>query len=121
MARMTMPLTTEANTATLRPRSSGLGIAVGQLYLEKVYFISECPRKSVLGCDHMKQLTFADRQVVAPLRFAVPDIAVDFVAADQLVSLPAPEGQHAADRHARAGLHVEGTPTRRQDGDTAQT
>lgn len=28
MARMTMPLTTEANTATLRPRSSGLGIAV---------------------------------------------------------------------------------------------
>ena len=29
MARMTMPLTTEANTATLRPRSSGLGMAVG--------------------------------------------------------------------------------------------
>ena len=27
MARMTMPLTTDANTATLRPRSSGLGIA----------------------------------------------------------------------------------------------
>lgn len=27
IARMTMPLTTEANTATRRPRSSGLGIA----------------------------------------------------------------------------------------------
>lgn len=30
MARMTMPLTTEASTATLSPRSSGLGIAVGR-------------------------------------------------------------------------------------------
>lgn len=69
----------------------------------------------------MKQLTFADRQVVAPLRFSVPDIAVDFLAADQLVSLPAPEGQRAADRHARAALHVEGTPMWRQDGDTGQT
>lgn len=56
-------------------------------------------------------LTLTDRQVVTPLWFAIPDVAVDFVAADQLVSLSAPEGQHTADWHACATLHIEGTPT----------
>lgn len=41
MARMTMPLTTEANTATLRPRSSGLGMAVGENVIQKIYFLAE--------------------------------------------------------------------------------
>lgn len=41
MARMTMPLTTEANTATLRPRSSGLGIAVGRKSIVK-YLVVTC-------------------------------------------------------------------------------
>lgn len=62
-------------------------------------------------------LTFADRQVVAPLRLPVPDLTVDLLAADQLVSLPAPEGQGTPDRHAGAAFHVEGAPARRQDRD----
>lgn len=66
-------------------------------------------------------LTLTDRQVVAPLRFAVPDGAVDFVAADQLVTLSAPEGQHAADGHARAALYIEGSPAWWQDWDAGQT
>jgi len=65
--------------------------------------------------------TFTDRQVVAPLCFATPDVAVDFVAADQLVPLSAPEGQHTANGYACATLHVEGTPARWQDRDTGQT
>lgn len=42
MAKMTMPLTTEANTATRRPRSSGLGMAAdGQSQaIVNIYFIS---------------------------------------------------------------------------------
>ena len=69
----------------------------------------------------MKRLTFTDRQVVAPLRPAVLHIAGDFVAAHELVPLPAPEGQHAADGCAGAALHVEGAATGRQDRDAGQT
>lgn len=66
-------------------------------------------------------LTFTDGQVVGPLSFAFLDAAVYLVAAHQLVALPAPEGQHATDRHASATLHVEGTPAWWQDRDTGQT
>lgn len=68
-----------------------------------------------------KHLTFTDGQVVAPLSFAFLDAAVYLVAAHQLVALPAPEGQHAADRHASAALHVEGAPAWWPDRDTGQT
>lgn len=151
MAKMTMPLTTEANTATRRPRSSGLGMAaVGQSQAAiNIYFINrsldfigygygydglmwlrddlqqvvsckDCAcgiqvwlqtasrslhtlENSVIFCNKIREsdfflvLTFTDRQVVAPLWFALPDIAVDLLAAHQLVSLSAPEGQRAAD------------------------
>ena len=83
--------------------------------------MSNCQVKLKICYFFSNLLTFTDRQVVAPLRFAVPDIAVDFVAPDQLVSLSAPEGQHAADRHACAALYVEGTPTWWQDRDAGQT
>lgn len=52
----------------------------------------------VIFCNKIREseflflLTFTDRQVVAPLWFALPDIAVDLLAAHQLVSLSAPEG-----------------------------
>lgn len=65
--------------------------------------------------------TFADGQVVAPLRLPVLNVAVDLLAADQLVSLSAPEGQHATDRHACAAFYVEGAPAWWQDGDAGQT
>lgn len=68
-----------------------------------------------------RYLTFTDRQVVAPHSFAFLDAAVDLVAAHQLVALPAPEGQNAANRHARAALDIEGAPPWRQDRDTGQT
>lgn len=47
-------------------------------------------------------------------------MAGDLLAADQLVSLPAPEGQHATDRRACAALYVEGAPAWWQDGDAGQ-
>lgn len=69
----------------------------------------------------IKKITFTNRQVVAPLCLASSDIAVDFIAADQLVPLSAPEGQHAANGHTCPTLHVEGTPARWQGRNTGQT
>lgn len=66
-------------------------------------------------------LTFTNWQVVAPHSFAFLNAAVDLVAAHQLVALPAPEGQHAANRHTRTTLDIEGAPAWWQDGDTGQT
>lgn len=68
-----------------------------------------------------KIVTFTNRQVVAPLCLASSDVTVDLVAADQLVALSAPEGQHAANGHACPALHVEGTPARWQGRNTGQT
>lgn len=76
---------------------------------------------NVLGFPYLNLHTFTDRQVVAPLRFTIPDMAVDFVAANQLVSISAPKGQSTPDRHACSTFHVEGTPTWWQDRHTGQT
>lgn len=65
--------------------------------------------------------TFTDRGVVAPLGLPLLDAAVDLLAAHQLVTLSAPEGQLATDRHACAALYVEGAPAWRQDGDAGHT
>lgn len=53
--------------------------------------------------------------------FVAPDNAADFVAADQLESLSAPEGQNATDWHTCPILHVEGATARRQNRSTGQT
>lgn len=126
MARMTIPLTTEAKTATRRPRSSGLGIAARVKKKKKKIPKNPTTVATLLRAKSgdpggYSQLTFADGQVVAPLRLPVPDAAVDLLAADQLVSLPAPEGQRATHRHACAAFHVEGTPAGWQDGDAGHT
>lgn len=146
MARMTTPLATEASTATRRPRSSGLGIAAQRRCLRvKVTFqnsrevlcSSTCEKREEepawlrdKSSDLLKPNnfptfpvsppTFTDRRVVAPLGLPVLNAAVDLLAADQLVTLSAPEGQHATDRHACAALYVEGAPAWRQDGDAGQ-
>lgn len=82
----------------------------------------------VRACNHISRisktanlLTFTDGQVVAPLWLPIADKAVDLVTADQLVPLPAPEGQRAADRYAGAAFDVEGAPARRQHGDAGQS
>ena len=55
MARMTMPLTTEANTATLRPRSSGLGMAVG--WGKTHIYVDRKKKKSVAACKMFSPLS----------------------------------------------------------------
>lgn len=133
MARMTTPLATEASTATRRPRSSGLGIAAQRRVTlqnsPEGLCLSACekreeepePRAATSPTFPESPPTFTDRRVVAPLGLPLLDAAVDLLAADQLVTLSAPEGQHATDRHACAALYVEGAPAWRQDGDAGHT
>lgn len=111
MARMTTPLTTDANTATLKPRSSGLGIA--RKRGRRAILIQQCSLIYLHPCVAKMRLTLTHGQVVAPLRFPIADVAVDFVTAHQLVAPAAPESQRAAHRHPGTALHVEGAPARR--------
>ena len=67
------------------------------------------------------KLTLTHRLVVAPLGGARAHDAGESLTAHQLEALAAPEGQHRAQGHASALLHVEGAPTGRQEGHTAQT